>query len=108
VREPVHRPRNVELERQLTDMAVQTLEGITNDGGLSDFADRRALPGGVRIAMDWRREAMEELADCRNYLAWGGETFWDGYQAGDPEAGKQVAQGLTALAAVVRAWHALV
>ena len=103
---PTTRPRNIPLERELTVMAANAVDFL-DDQGLSDFADHRALPGGVRLTLDWRREAMEELADCRNYIVWGIEGFWSGYLNGEPEACKQVAFGLTALGAVVRAWDAL-
>ena len=103
---PNTRPRNIRLERELTAMAAEAVDFL-DDCGLSDFADHRALPGGVRLALDWRREAMEELADCRNYIVWGIEGHWEGYLDGDPDASKQVALGLTALSSVVRAWDAL-
>jgi hypothetical protein len=101
---PKPRPRNLGLEKHLTELASDGNTLAANH--LSAFADRRAWPGGV-WPKDLEREAREELADCRSYLVWRIEPIWDDYLAGDAEAGKTVARCLSALSAVVTAWQAL-
>jgi hypothetical protein len=105
---PPRRPRNLPLERQITDMAAKAVDASWDGGPLSDYAHERAAPfGGVRTNLDWRREVKEELADARNYICWGLEEVWEAYEAGDVLAGEQVVHGLTALSGVLRAWDAL-
>lgn len=105
--EPSTRPRNVALERELTDGAARAAGFVNGDGGLTALAEHRALPGGVRLELDDIREAREELADCRNYLVWGIERIHDQYLAGDPFAADRLVKNMDALAGVVRAWQAL-
>lgn len=109
------RPRDLALERELTELAARhaghtTLDPagrvVGNVAGLDDFADVRAHPGGVR-RRDLDREAREELADCRNYLVWAIEADYAGYLAGDLDAGRRVAHRLAALSKVIGAWHDL-
>jgi hypothetical protein len=107
------RPRNLDLERELVELAARSagfydVHGNGDPAGIDDFADRRALPGGVRIGLDPEREALEELADARNYLVWGCERDYQAYLDGDAVAGDRVRRRLEALSGVLRAWHALV
>lgn len=101
---PQPRPRNLPLEKHLTELASNGNSIAANH--LSSFADRRAWAGGV-WPKDLEQEAKEELADARSYLCWAIEPIWHLYLEGDAEAGKTVARCLTALSAVVSAWVAL-
>lgn len=103
---PQMRDRDLSLERELTQLAAKAA-GLLDAGGIDDYANARALPGGVRPGLDFEREMREELADARNYACWAVEPLWAAHQAGDPDASKQVAKTLQALSAVVKAWHAL-
>jgi hypothetical protein len=105
--EPSKRPRDVDLERRLTEDATKQAGYVDGDRGLTAMAEERALPGGVRYGLDDIREAREELADCRNYLVWGIERIHDAYLAGDPDAADRMVMNMDALVAVVRAWRAL-
>lgn len=100
------RPRNLSLERHLTETAAKAA-GLPDGNALSHFADSRALPGGVRPGLQSRQEIAEELADARNYAVWGIEPLWEAYQAGDTEATQEVAQLLHALSLIVAAFHGL-
>lgn len=101
------RPRNLPLEREIMDLALRAAHR-EGDGGLSRVADDRAEPyGGLRRGVDWRREALQEIPDARNYLVWDTEDYWDAYQAGDPDAGERVAENLTALALLIQVWVGL-
>lgn len=101
------RPRDLGLERKLTEIAAKSA-GLHSTAGLDDFADRRAHPGGVREALDAVQEAAEELADARNYLTWGIERVYDAMLAGDSEATATYERLMRSLAGVVVAWDALV
>lgn len=115
IQEPT-RPRNVQLERALTDSAAMAgghtymREGGQTEadtGGLTAWAEHRALPGGVRLSIDALRETREEIADARNYLIWGIEPIYERYLAGEPLACDEVARNMNALTFLVSAWHAL-
>lgn len=103
--------RNLPLERELVVTAARALGKLgidENDArSLSDFADRRAHPGGVRPDIDPDEETREELADARNYLVWGIVPLWPYHQRGELWACQLVAKRLTALGGVLIAWHAL-
>lgn len=101
------RPRNLELERRLVEIAAKSA-GLTGAAGLDDFADARAHPGGVREGLDPAQEAAEELGDARNYLTWGIERIYDLMLAGDSEATATYERLMRSLAGVVVAWDALV
>jgi hypothetical protein len=112
---PRNRPRNLDLERQLTSDAAMHAgymidEGgrtVGDDGSLSAWAEHRAWPGGVRPHMDEVQEVREELADARNYLVWGCERIHDRFLAGDPLAADEYARNMNALSLIIKAWHAL-
>ena len=107
------RPRNIGLERELTGIAAKgagfthPITGDPDDGGITEWAEFRALPGGVRLGLDDIRETREELADARNYLVWGVERVYDRYLAGDPEVIDAVVKRMDALTGVVRVWQTL-
>lgn len=95
-----------ELERMDT-AAAAGLVALPAPLDLDDFADSRTRPGPVDMGpeaspRDLIREALEELADCRNYLVWriqqlrteNGGTF-------------EVFRVQAALAVVVLAWRAV-
>lgn len=101
----IERQRDIENERALTDLAGQAV-GLdrTVADSLTAFAEQRARPGPI-VERDFVTEALEELADCRNYLIWGAQqaaarTTEDG-EPNDSE----YAQLLTALSHVLRAWE---
>lgn len=100
------RPRDFPLERELVSIAVQA-GGHPSDFGLSEFADSRALPGGVRAAMDHRREALEEAADLRNYLVWKAEAIYDQAMRGEAAALDQYEWAMRSLSALVTLWREL-
>lgn len=100
------RPRDARLERELVALAVQAA-GVTSDLGLREYADHRALPGGVRLDLDPIAEAREELADACNYLIWGIEPLYARYLAGDPEAADLYERMMRTLSGVIAAWCAL-
>jgi hypothetical protein len=102
------RPRNIDLERNLTDQAgtAAGLDPLSAES-LSALADHRALPGGVLPGRDLVQEVREELADARNYLCWTIEENHAGYLSGDPLASERVAKAMDALSHVVAAWQAL-
>ena len=107
-RQPGERPRDEDRERTLTAMASETIEdGHRVATSLSNYADMRAHDGGVRLGRNLRVDALEELADARNYLVWDTEDHWPAYEAGDLEAGERVAENMAALSGVLRAWAAL-
>lgn len=106
------RPRDVDLERYFMDIAARaaghhTPDGKGDDHGLSDYADGRALPGGVRANMDHRREACEEAADLRNYLVWRAESVYDEAMAGDALALDRYEWALRCLSKLVPLWREL-
>lgn len=78
-----------------------------DDGGLSAYADSRAMPGGVRADIDADLETFEELADARNYLVWGIERDFAAYLRGESEASARYERRMRALTLVVQTWHAL-
>lgn len=106
------RPRDVHLERQLTDLAAKAAGffdtlGRGDDGGLRDFADIRAWPGGVRVDLDPFQEVAEELADASSYALWGIEREYAKVLDGsDPEALDRYAMLLQGLSHLIAAWHA--
>lgn len=100
------RPRDLPLERHITDLAARAA-GLPSDRGLRHFADRRAWPGGVRTPRDWDQEAAEEIADCSSYLLWGCIEEYDGYLAGEPVATARFERRLRALRRQVESWHEL-
>lgn len=109
---PDTRPRDITLERKLSDSAARaagytTPDGGGDTGGLTAWAEHRALPGGVRLNIDTLRETREELADARNYLVWGVEPIYEQYLAGDPLACDRVARNMNALTRIIQAWHEL-
>jgi hypothetical protein len=106
---PSERPRNIELERKLTADAAKDGGGVgpIPDRGLSKLAEDRAWPGGLRPGVDWRREAQEEMADCRNYLVWEIEALHDAYEAREPWACDRMAQNMNALIRLTQAWREL-
>lgn len=67
----VSRPRDIQLERELTRQAAERAQ-VTDVDGLSAFAEARAGHGPVRGApdRDLMLEAIEEFADGRNYVVW--------------------------------------
>lgn len=111
------RPRDIAAERHLGQLAASAV-GLTRPGpdgraigdtlGLDDFADHRALPGGVRLTLDSEQECLEELADARNYLVWGLVPLSERFEAGDADAAEMYSRRLRALSYVVKAWAALV
>lgn len=103
------RARNLDLERELVDLAARAA-GFPADGGLSTYADSRALPGGVRQRSPerWRQEIAEELADARNYLVWEIEVIHGAMMGGDPDACEIYLRNMSTLRAVVAAWWSLV
>lgn len=80
-------------------------DGNGDDGGLSAFADARAMPGGVRADLDGVKEAGEEFADARNYLLWEIERIWPLVVAGEPDALDRYSQLFGALSALVNVHH---
>lgn len=69
--QPPVQPRDVALERDLTLKAAE--RGGVRCVVLSHFAEHRAGAGDVRDPdrRDFPFEALEELADARNYMVWG-------------------------------------
>lgn len=106
---PDKRPRNIDLERMLTEQAAIAAGGVgpVPDGGLVALSEARAWPGGVRRNVNWTREGQEEGADWRWYLLQPVIENWDAYLAGDPEACDIVARHMNALMLIIKAWHAL-
>lgn len=111
-----HRPRNEKLERYFTNVAAAASGFYTKDEygqpvgdtfGLDDFADARAMPGGVRINIDVDRETAEEFADARNYLVWGLEPIYRAAREGDGEASDLYERRMRALRFLIAAWQAL-
>lgn len=106
---PKMRPRNLELERELTRQAA-TAGGGTGpvpDLGLTALAERRALAGGVRPHLNDVQETKEEYADARNYLVWGCERIWIPYLEREPWACDRVAQNMNSLKRLTQAWRDL-
>lgn len=103
-----HIPRDMQGERVITALAAQA-GGVREAAArsLDDFADARALPGGVRIDLDAVREISEELADARNYLVWGVQRTMPGVEQLDHDALEQYEPLMRCLAAVQEAWAAL-
>jgi hypothetical protein len=109
------RARDIQLERYLTSIAAQAVghtklkDGtvVGDTGGLDEFADGRAHPGGVRASMDYDREIAEELADARNYAVWGIEPYWAEVRAGESRYTADYERRMRALSHLVAAWYAL-
>jgi hypothetical protein len=111
-----YRERDISLERYLTSIAAQATghtkpkgdgTSVGDTGGLDEFADRRALPGGVRAGMDYDREMAEEIADARNYAVWGIEPFWAEVRAGESRYTSDYERRMRSLSHLIEAWHAL-
>jgi hypothetical protein len=100
------RPRDVSLERELTQLAALA-GGNASDYGLRDYADSRAWPGGVRRDLDCDREALEELADCASYLVWGIVPLLEAVHAGVPDALDKYERRMRALSALIVCWREL-
>jgi hypothetical protein len=100
-------PRDPALERHLVDIACRAAGHPTGDAGLSELADARALPMGIRPDIDALQEAREELADLRNYLVWGVTLIYPLVVAGEPEALDLYSMLMGALAGTVGTWHAM-
>ncbi len=106
------RQRNPQLERTLSRLAHQA-GGVSvplddrAPTALDEYAERRCHPGPLRLPRVWMTEAAEELADCRNYLLWEATAYYEGYQAGDPEACRRFEHAMRTLAAVAKAWREL-
>lgn len=105
-------PRDHALEAHIMDIAARAAdcfdtEGNGHDGGLSAFADARALPHGVRVSLDPVKETGEELADACNYLRWGIVRIWPLVVEGEPEALDLYSQMMGALSGLVKVWFAL-
>jgi len=106
------RPRDLALERRLTDLAARAAgrydqNGDGDDGGILRFAHHRALPGGVRNSMEPVQEISEELADALNYAVWGIERVYAQFLAGDDEATHQYDRLMRCAVKLVDAWHEL-
>lgn len=103
---PKRRPRDKGLELELTALAAKAV-GHDTDYGLRDFADRRALPGGVRADLDCTREIAEELADASNYALWGIERIYNRVLAGDVEVLDDYERLMRAHSKIIEAWREL-
>lgn len=106
------RPRDHARERSITELAARAAGFFDADGrgqtfGLDDFADHRALPGGVRSGVDWTEEGREECADLRSYLVWRIEEVLPGVERGDSDACDVYARHMAALSGLIAVWHAL-
>lgn len=99
------RNRDLGVERELANIAVKAA-GLTHDHGLWEFANFRALPGGVRVR-ELFPEAREELADCFNYLVWHAEQYYDDHLNGDPQASDEYEWSMRALADLMKLWVTL-
>lgn len=62
-------PRHVSREGRIVSDASEPGRNEATTA-LWQFACERAHPGGVRVDRDLDREALEELADCLNYVVW--------------------------------------
>lgn len=93
------------MERQITATVLQAA-GVS-PGGLDEYSDHRAAPGGLTVPRDWKQEIREELADAWNYGKWDACEQYPGFLAGDPEACHQYEQTLRAMVHVARAWREL-
>lgn len=108
--------RPLPLEHELVDIAAAAAGMPAPRPGkrhpvvaqLDDFAERRTHPGPVRAGdRDLELEAAEELADCRNYLAWAAALARPGLLAGDHDATRRYDRAMRALSAVTVAWREL-
>lgn len=101
------RPRNIPLERELTDIAARAV-GLSPAVAqtLCRYADGRAMPGPVRVR-DMDAEAFPEIGDARNYLVWGIEPIYADFLTGDPTASADFARRMQALGHVAQAFQAL-
>jgi len=100
-------PRNPERERELVSIAARSV-GLSGDAGLWEFANARALPGGVRTNLNARQEIAEEVADGANYACWGIERVYDRMLEGDSEATAEYERLMRCLSYLSAAWNALV
>lgn len=110
VRDPEHETHLVSIaalgvgQAGLDEAGNATL--FAGPAAFDDFAKRRAHPGGVDLTngRNLPGEALEELADCRNYLVWHIQQHLDGALAGESEAGYEYGRAMRALGAVVTAF----
>lgn len=97
-------PRNLAIENEIARL-------ITPDGsdlaGIDVLAKKRALPGGIRIDLDYDQEAAEELADAWNYLLWGSVILYQAWLEGHVWAADLIQRRLHALRKLVEVWRAL-
>ncbi len=106
-------PAPTSVDRNLAGEAgvvAQAIAGTALDpSGLEAFAHSRAHPGPVRVkGRSLRREALEELADLRNYLVW--EVQFDlqpRADAGDDVAAQRIPSRLGALRKLIEVWDDL-
>lgn len=107
----IERPRDVQLEREITALVWRAAGlPVDPDGGPSSldlFSDFRANPGGLYVPRDWDNEQREEAADWWNYGKWAACQWYDGYLAGDSESCRNYERTLRALVHVARGWQAL-
>lgn len=102
---PEGRPRNPAAEREIVELAGRAA-GLPDAVGESlwRYANGRCAPGPVRLGLDWKDEARQELGDASNYLAWWIEAL---EARGDDEALEDRACALHVLSAVLLAWQRL-
>jgi hypothetical protein len=109
------RERDLDLERELTLLAAKAAgftkldasgKPIGDDRGLSDYADDRAHPGGLRVR-NFTQEGREEAADGRNYCTWEIQPIYEGFQAGEPDAAELYYLHMEALRGFLIAYDAL-
>ena len=100
------RERDIHLERVLSLDAAYAVN-LSSTGGIDEYADLRAHPGGVRADLDADQEAREELADARNYLLWGIEPIYAMVRSGRSQYAADYERRMRALSHVHQAWHAL-
>jgi hypothetical protein len=101
---PPAAPRDVTFERDWTSCVAQAAGH--DPSRLNGFAEQRAGSGGVcgAAGRDFGLEAMEELADGRNYLVWWVEELLRTDPKGEL-AGEVIAAIGRAGVALVTAWH---
>jgi hypothetical protein len=104
------RPRNLQLEEYLIDIAAQASGFYSSDGkkgvdgGLHKYADWRARPGDV-VIKDRTRSVRDKIADTANNVLWDLELIHDRYLAGDAKASDDHERLLRTLAGLISAWH---
>lgn len=99
------RYRSLEFERGVTEQAAR---GHVDPSSLIEYAERRARtlsseyvsdPMHIAPGRNRRKDAREELADCRNHLLWDSQAHLD-----DEE---HAASNLRALRLICMAYHEL-